>query len=79
VQQLREAFPEESPPKYLVLETRADEPADGAVERSQVLIELYDVIASGAVRHHSLPGLTFPRSIHSKLKLRVQDNRLPSK
>jgi hypothetical protein len=39
-----------------VRETCADEPADGAVEKILVLIELHDVIAWGGVRHHSIPG-----------------------
>jgi hypothetical protein len=39
-----------------VRESSAGEPADGAVEKSLVLIELHDVIAWGGVRHHSIPG-----------------------
>ena len=41
-----------------VHQTSTGVPADGAVEKLLVLIELYDVIAWGGVRHHLIPGLT---------------------
>jgi hypothetical protein len=41
-----------------VHQTSTGVPADGAVEKLLVLIELYDVIAWGGIRHHSIPGLT---------------------
>ena len=41
-----------------VHETSTGEPADGAAEKILVLVELYDVIAWGGVRHHLIPGLT---------------------
>src|SRR5262249_50399322 len=47
-----------------VRETGADIPANGAIEKILVLIELYDVIVGGGVRHHLLPGITFPHSVH---------------
>src|SRR5262249_44912336 len=48
-----------------------DEPADGTVEKILVLIELDDVIAWGRVRHHSLPGLPFPRAARFTIDLTV--------
>ena len=39
-------------------ETSTGEPADGATEKILILIEQYDVIAWGSVRHHLIPGLT---------------------
>jgi hypothetical protein len=40
-----------------VLETSTGEPADGAIEKILVLVELDDVIARGGARYHSVPGL----------------------
>ena len=40
-----------------VRESSTGEPADGAVEKILVLIELHDVIAWAGFRHHSIPGL----------------------
>src|SRR5262245_36700072 len=37
------------------------EPADGAVEKILVLIELHDVMAWDGVRHHPIPGLVLLR------------------
>ena len=54
-----------------VREGSADEPADGAVEKILVLIELHDVIAWGGVRHHSIPGLTFLHAVRFTAKLTV--------
>src|SRR5262244_3224452 len=41
-----------------VRETSTNEPADGAVEKILVLIELHDVIAWDGVHHDSIPSLT---------------------
>src|SRR5258706_3829684 len=49
-----------------VRETCADEPADGAVEKIVVLIELYDVVVGGGVRDHSIP-----RQVLLRVKLTV--------
>jgi len=54
-----------------VRETCADVPADGAVEKIVVLIELYDVVVGRGARQHLLPGLTVPHSVHLSFKLRV--------
>jgi hypothetical protein len=41
-----------------IRETSTGVPTDGAVKKLLILIELYDVIAWGGVRHYSIPGLT---------------------
>jgi hypothetical protein len=41
-----------------VRETSADVPANSAVEKLLVLVELDDVIARRGVHHHLIPGLT---------------------
>src|SRR5215207_8722243 len=61
-----------------VRESSTGEPADGAVEKILVLIELHDVIAWGGVRHHSIPGLTFAHAVHLTFKLTVHGNCLRS-
>src|SRR5262245_38176904 len=46
------------------------EPADGAVEKILVLIELHDVMAWDGVHHHSIPGLVLLRvklTVHGTL------------
>ena len=53
-----------------VRDSSAGEPADSAVEKIIVLIELHDVIAGGGVRHHSIPGLTFTHAARFVAKLR---------
>src|SRR6266850_2423640 len=62
-----------------VRETSAGKPADGAAEKILVLIELHDVIAGGGVRHHSIPGLTFPHPVRFMVKVTVHGNCLRSK
>ena len=52
-----------------VRDSSAGEPADSAVEKIIVLIELHDVIARGRVRHHSIPGLTFTHAVRFVAKL----------
>src|SRR5262249_14124617 len=42
-------------------ETGMGEPADGAVEKILLLIELHDVMAWDGVRHHSIPALVLLR------------------
>src|SRR5207245_7359790 len=59
-----------------VRESSAGEPADGAVEKILVLIELHDVVAWGGVRHHSIPGLT--HAVRFMVKLTVHRNCLRS-
>src|SRR5262249_8629827 len=54
-----------------VRESRAGEPADGAVEKILILIELHDVIAWDGVRHHSIPRLKFPHAARFTVMLRV--------
>src|SRR5262249_19539392 len=51
-------------------ETGMGEPADGAVEKILILIELHDVMAWDGVRHHSIPGLVLLRvelTVHGTL------------
>jgi len=47
-----------------VRESSTGEPADGAVEKILVLIELHDVIAWDGVRQDSIPSLRFPLAGH---------------
>ena len=54
-------------------------PSDGAVEKIVVLIELYDVIVGGGVRHHLLPWITFPQSVELRFKFSVHATYLLSK
>ena len=44
-------------------ESSTGEPADGAVQKILVLVQLHDVIARGGFRHHAIPRLRCPGSI----------------
>jgi hypothetical protein len=54
-----------------IRESSAREPADRAVEKILVLIELHNVIAWSGVRHHLIPGLTFVHVARFMLSVRV--------
>jgi len=56
---------------FSVLETGADEPANGSIEKVLVLIELHDVIAGRGIRHHLIPGLPIVGGFRRKVSLRV--------
>jgi hypothetical protein len=49
-----------------VRETSTGEPTDGAAEKILVLVEQYDVIAWGSIRHHLIPGLTVHHQLPPK-------------
>ena len=52
-----------------VRESSTGEPANGAVEKILVLIQLHDVLARGGFRHHSIPRLRCPRCIQLTVRL----------
>src|SRR5438876_784266 len=52
-----------------VRDSSTGEPADGAVEKILVLIQLHDVIAWGGVHHHSIPRLTPAQAVRFMIKL----------
>ena len=47
------------------------EPADGAIEKVLILIELDDVLARSGLRHHLNPWLTVCGAVHFTFKLAV--------
>jgi hypothetical protein len=61
-----------------IRDSSTGEPADGAVEKILVLIELHDVIAWSGVREHSIPDLRLADASCLTVKLREHRIRLHS-